>query len=301
KRAAELIIANKELAFQNGEKAERAAELIIANKELVFQNDEKEKRAAELVIANKELFFQNGEKDKRAEELIIANKELLIQKKNVEEQVKEISESQMATIFALVKLSESRDDQSGMHVKRVGVLCECLSRKLGGLTNYAYYINNDNYIENIYKASQLHDIGKVGIPDKILLKPGKLSPREFEVMKSHSIIGANTLREVQEEYSTNKFLNLGIAIAHFHHEKWDGTGYPDGLSGENIPLSARIMALVDVYDALRTKRPYKEAYSHTQSIDIIKNDTGHFDPTIIEVFIKNEEEFKNIYDKLVKI
>ena len=211
---------------------------------------------------------------------------------------KEISEAQMTTIYSLVKLSESRDDNTGAHIERVAEFCKILAINLRNRPKYEDYIN-DEYVDNIYKASALHDIGKVGIPDSILLKPGKLSLEEFEIMKTHTTIGANTLLEVKKKYPDNKFLELGISIAHFHHEKWDGTGYPHGILGENIPLSARIMALADVYDALRSKRVYKDAYSHEESVEIIKQgDSTHFDPEILHVFVENEVEFKNTFDEL---
>jgi len=220
-------------------------------------------------------------------------------RKNIDNE-KEINEEQIAMIFALVKLSESRDNYLDMHIERVGSLCKFLACKLENVPQYSNYVSSNDYAEDILKASQLHDIGKVGVPDRILLKPGKLSAEEFDIMKKHTTIGANTLQEVKEKYPHNKFLDMAISIARFHHEKWDGTGYPQGVSGENIPLSARVMALVDVYDALRTKRVYKEAYSHAKSIEIIKEGEGrHFDPLITRVFLENENEFRNIYEKLV--
>ena len=316
RRVAELIIANKELAFQNEEKEKRAAELIIANKELAFQSKEKEKRAAELIIANKELAFQNKEKEKRAAELIIANRELTFQnrekgkraaeqkkletynnnlKQMVEEKVKEISESQMATIFALAKLAEARDDDTGEHLKRVQLLCRLIAEKLGLRSDYKDRINAD-YIDNLQEASPLHDIGKVGIRDGILLKPGKLTAEEFEEMKQHTLIGANTLKEVYQNYPNNYFVKIGIEIARSHHENWDGSGYPDGLCGDEIPLSAQIMALVDVYDALRSKRVYKDAYSNSEAKKIIiEGSNKHFNPLIVETFVEFEQEFDKVY------
>jgi len=212
---------------------------------------------------------------------------------------KEISEAHMSTIYSLVKLSECRDHNMSSHIERVASFCELLAVKLLKAPNLKSYINED-YIVNIYKASALHDIGKVGIPDGILLKPGKLSTEEFEIMKTHSTIGANMLIEVQKKYPDNKFLELGISITQFHHERWDGTGYPCGLSGEEIPLSARIMAIVDVYDALKSRRVYKEAYSHDRSLEIIKQSAGtQFDPMIVNAFVENEAEFNKIYEKEV--
>ena len=214
----------------------------------------------------------------------------------VNNKVQEISESQMATIFALVKLSESRDDDTGAHIERTSSLCRLIAERLRMLPHYAGIIN-ETYINNIYKASPLHDIGKVGIPDAILLKPGKLTPPEFEIMKTHTIIGFNTLSQVQTRYTQNSFLKIGMEIAKYHHEKWDGTGYPEGLSGEETPLSARIMALADVYDALRSKRVYKEAFSHEESCAIIEEGSGkHFDPLLIKFFQKNNKAFQEIHD-----
>jgi len=216
--------------------------------------------------------------------------------KNINNQ-KEIAEEQMATIFALVKLSESRDDFTGAHIERVAILCKLLACELRNLPKYKDLIDNE-YIENIFKASPLHDIGKVGIPDSILLKPGKLSPKEFNIIKTHTTIGANTLFELQKRYPNNKFLDIGMNIVHFHHEKWDGTGYPNGLSGEAIPLAARIISIVDVYDALRSKRVYKEAYSHDKSLEIIKEGEGtHFDPILVSTFLENEVEYKAVFEK----
>lgn len=207
----------------------------------------------------------------------------------------ELSDAKMATIYGLVKLAEYRDDSSGAHVERVALFTATLANKLRKLEKYINYIDDD-YVDNIAKASTLHDIGKVGIPDSILLKPGKLSPEEFEIMKTHPIIGAKTLLDVKKKYPDNKFLGLGINITSFHHEKWDGTGYPRGLRGEKIPLSARIMAIVDVYDAVRSERVYKEAYSHKESIEILKEGRGtYFEPLILDVFLENEKEFENIY------
>ncbi len=151
----------------------------------------------------------------------------------------------MATIFSLVKLSESRDDYTGKHIERVSLFCQLLTSRLQSTLPYKKYINDD-YIDNIYKASPLHDVGKVGIPDNILLKPGKLTNEEFEIMKTHTSIGADILLEVKNKFPNNRFLELGISIATYHHEKLDGSGYPYGLSGDKIPLSARIMALADV-------------------------------------------------------
>lgn len=218
----------------------------------------------------------------------------------VNEKVQEISESQMATIFALVKLSESRDDDTGAHIERTSSLCQLIAERLRALPHSGDFIN-DSFIDNIYKASPLHDIGKVGIPDAILLKPGKLTPPEFEIMKTHTMLGFDTLSQVQKRYTQNSFLKIGIEIAKSHHEKWDGTGYPEGLSGEGIPLSARIMALADVYDALRSKRVYKDAFTHEESRVIIEEGSGkQFDPLLIKIFHENHKAFQEIHDAQIQ-
>lgn len=216
----------------------------------------------------------------------------------IREQVREISEAKYATITAIARIAESRDHDIGNHLERVKVCCRLLSDKLSKHTHYKAYISG-NYIDNITHASLLHDIGKTGIADEILKKPGKLTHEEFEIMKTHVAIGADTLEDIIIEYPTNTFLRMGLLIARYHHEKWDGSGYPNGLIGEEIPLSARIMALVDVYDALRSKRCYKEAYSHERSLEIITEQMGkHFDPTIAQIFKDNHEEFQSLYDKI---
>ena len=173
----------------------------------------------------------------------------------------------------MAKLAEARDEDTGDHLKRIQIYCRLIAEKLSLNSNYKDRINAE-FIDNLQKASPLHDIGKVGIRDVILLKPGKLTKEEFQEMKQHTLIGANTLEEVYQNYPSNYFIKVGIEIARSHHEKWDGSGYPDGLCGEEIPLSAQIMALVDVYDALRSKRVYKEAYSSNETKRIIIEASG---------------------------
>jgi len=207
----------------------------------------------------------------------------------VEQKVKEISESQMATIYALAKLAESRDDETGEHLNRVKIICRLIAEKLSLHKDISI-----DFINTIEKASSLHDIGKVGVRDAILLKPGKLTPKEFEEIKLHTTIGANTLREVYQNYPNNYFIAIGIEVAQSHHEKWDGSGYPNGLKGEEIPLSARIMALADVYDALLSKRVYKDSFPLEKTRKIILNGRGkHFEPIIVDVFIDNVNEMHN--------
>ena len=212
----------------------------------------------------------------------------------VKEQVKEISDSQVSTIFALSKLTESRDKSTGKHLERVQIYCRLLAEKLSREEPYNSVIA-DTFINNIFNASPLHDIGKVAIPDHVLLKPGRLAAEEFEIMKTHSLIGAATMEAVNEIYRNNAFISMGISIARAHHERWDGTGYPNGLKEEEIPLAARIMAIADVYDALRSKRCYKGAFSREQSSEIIKEGSGtQFDPSLVKAFLEMEESFDRI-------
>lgn len=214
----------------------------------------------------------------------------------VSAQVKEISSIQLAAIFAMSKLAESRDPETGEHLERVREYCKLISAQLSILPKYTAMIDQ-TFIDNIYAASPLHDIGKVGVPDKILLKEGKLTGNEWNSIKMHPVIGAETLRAVDKQYPGNSFIQTGIDIAEFHHEKWNGNGYPHGLSKDQIPLVARIMALGDVYDALTSKRCYKEAFSHEKSVKIITKDSGeHFDPEVIDAFLNVEKEFMAIRD-----
>jgi hypothetical protein len=202
----------------------------------------------------------------------------------VHEKIEEISKAQISTIFALARLAESRDKDTGEHIERVGELCYALSEILP----VDYFKSSDHkleFIKSIRLASALHDIGKVAISDTILNKPGMLTNEEFEIMKTHVVIGTNTLAKLHKEYPNNSFVSLGIEITQCHHEKWNGTGYPNQLHGIDIPLSARIMAIVDVYDALISHRSYKEAYEHTVAMDIIRNESGkHFDPALVAFF-----------------
>jgi len=206
----------------------------------------------------------------------------------------ELERTQHATAFSLAKLAESRDPETGEHLERMRRYVRELAIVMGAWTKYESVINS-RFIETVYYASPLHDIGKVGIPDNILLKPGSLTDAEFDVMKTHTLVGGDTLKAANEEVTGNSFLEMGCEIAYFHHEKWNGRGYPFGIEGESIPLAARIVALGDAYDALTTKRPYKEAFSHEVSRDIIVKDAGeHFDPDVVEAFLEREDKFVRI-------
>lgn len=217
----------------------------------------------------------------------------------VSKQVFEITAAQRSTIFAMAKLAESRDPETGKHLLRIREYVKIICHKLSLHPKHAVIID-DNYIENICAASPLHDIGKVGIPDNILLKPGKFTLEEFNTMKAHTSIGAETLRDVNRLHPGNDFVRIGIDIAESHHERWDGTGYPHRLAGEDIPFVGRILALSDVYDALTSKRCYKEAYSHTRSFEIIVDGSGkHFDPDVVDAFVTAEKDFVRIKERYV--
>ncbi len=223
--------------------------------------------------------------------------------KKVNEQLNEILqinnrllEAQDATILALAKLSECRDTDTGLHLERVGYYCESLAKQLS-LTEKEV---DENFIYTIKSAAALHDIGKVGIEDKILLKPGKLTPEEFEHMKTHTIIGAKTFEAVRSKMQNTPYGDMGYHIILHHHEKYDGTGYPHSLKGEAIPICAQIMAVADVYDALRSKRPYKTPIAAQEVCNMIfglKN--THFSEKLLTAFEKCREEFNKIYTDLL--
>ncbi len=216
----------------------------------------------------------------------------------VQAQVEEISNSQMATIFAMSKLAESRDDDTGKHLERVQMYCRLLAETMEKDKQFSGIID-DEYVEVIFQASPLHDIGKVAISDNILLKPGKLTEEEFNTMKTHTVCGSETLSIVAKQYPNNAFVNMGVEIARWHHEKWNGRGYPDGLAEDAIPLSARITAAADVYDALTMERCYKKAFSHEKAKDIIQSDSGtHFDPSVVAAFEQVEEEFNRVHEAM---
>lgn len=194
---------------------------------------------------------------------------------------------QYTVMRKLADLAETRDLETGSHLFRIQGYCRFIAEKLSVKERFRRLIDYV-FIENIYYSSPLHDIGKVGIPDRILLKPGKITLDEMAVMKTHTLIGAEILKGPD-------FLKMGKDIAHYHHEKWDGSGYPDGIKGESIPLSARIMALADVYDALVSKRVYKEAFTQETAVSIIKEGIGsHFDPDVGDVFMEHSGKFTEI-------
>lgn len=211
--------------------------------------------------------------------------------KKLEESVYQVKETQAAAIMGFAKLTEFRDHCTGEHLERIKGYTRILAEEMKQMPEYSNYIT-DEYIEDISMSSILHDIGKVGIEDSILLKSGKLSAEEFEIMKHHANMGGDALTVIDKNVGYKSFLTIGKEIASYHHEKWDGSGYPEGLKGNNIPLSARIVALADVYDALISERPYKQAFTHEDAVDtIVKERSKHFDPDVVDAFISCSEAF----------
>lgn len=207
----------------------------------------------------------------------------------------------ISSTLALAMLTEERDPETGDHLNRMKTYSKVIAELLSYEKRYKDIIDTE-YINNIERFSPLHDIGKVAIRDDILLKPGKLSEEEFEIMKTHAVYGAKVLKMADENLKKKgrSIFKLGIEIAEGHHEKWDGSGYPYGKKGEDIPLSARIVAVADVFDALTSKRPYKRAFSLEESIQIIEEGSGkHFDPNIVNVFIENIQIITEIYEQFL--
>jgi response regulator RpfG family c-di-GMP phosphodiesterase len=206
-----------------------------------------------------------------------------------------IKDTQSAAILGFARLTEYRDKDTGKHLERIREYTRVLALGLARMPKYADYITTD-YIEDLCLSSVLHDVGKVGIEDSILLKPGRLSPEEFEKIKQHARLGGEALKAVDQEIRRESFLTIGKEVAFSHHERWDGTGYPSGKKAEQIPLSARIVALADVYDALVSKRTYKSSLSHEEAAKIIISERGtHFDPDVVDVFIDAQETFRRIH------
>jgi len=208
----------------------------------------------------------------------------------------EIMAIQDVTIHAMASLAETRDNDTGNHIRRTQHYVKLLAEKLRFHPRFSHFLDDNKIIEILFKSAPLHDIGKVGIPDKILLKPGKFEPEEFEIMKAHPALGRDAILQAEHELGIDvPFLKYAKEIAYCHQEKWDGSGYPQGLSGDNIPISARLMAVADVYDALISRRVYKEGMSHAQAVQIIKDGKGHhFDPDMVNAFLELQDEFQAI-------
>lgn len=213
----------------------------------------------------------------------------------VQERTRELLLTQDVTIQALASLAETRDNETGAHIRRTQLYVQLLAQRLRSHPRYGQLLD-DRLIDLMSKSAPLHDIGKVGVPDAVLLKPGRLTDEEFTIMKRHPTLGRDALQRAEDSLEgSSSFLRVAREIAYSHHEKWDGTGYPEGLSGEAIPLGGRIMALADVYDALISKRCYKEAFSHEEAVRIIGEGRGqHFDPELVDVFLECAEEIRAV-------
>jgi len=213
----------------------------------------------------------------------------------VARRTREVQEVQDVTIVAMASLAETRSNETGRHLRRTQHYVRALAKKLQQVPKYSAGLD-DKTVEILYKSAPLHDIGKVGIPDAILLKPGKLTPAEFEVMKTHTTLGRDAIAAAESQIDApNNFLRVAREIAHYHQEKWNGSGYPEGLAGDAIPVSARLMAIADFYDALISPRVYKAPYTHEKTVAMIREQRGaHFDPDMVDAFLDIHEEFNAI-------
>lgn len=225
----------------------------------------------------------------------LKNLEVLVANK-----VDELNQAQLATIIALSNVTESRDTDTGHHIERISALAVLLAKSLAKDPTYEPILT-EGYITTLANASVLHDIGKVGIPDAILLKPGKLTDEEFDIMKQHVNIGWSMLEKLSLSFPDNRYLQIGLEIILNHHERWDGKGYPNGLKGNQIPLAGQIIALCDVYDALRSKRPYKEPMDHRSAVDLIMAQrNAQFNPDVVDAFLSVEHHFESTYASLAE-
>ncbi|MFH1137399.1 MAG: HD domain-containing phosphohydrolase [Pseudomonadota bacterium] len=210
----------------------------------------------------------------------------------VRERTRELSQVKEATIECLAALAEHRDPETGNHIRRTQKYVRLLAERLQNHPRFKLLLDPDA-IELLHKSAPLHDIGKVGVRDALLFKPGKLTPEEFEEMKSHAAIGRDALATAEKRLGGNCFLHLAGIMAYSHHEKWDGSGYPEGLKGDDIPLCGRIMAAADVYDALISRRVYKPPLPHRRAVEIMAQGRGsHFDPDVLDAFLDLREEFR---------
>ena len=213
----------------------------------------------------------------------------------VQERTRELAMTQDVTIQSLAALAETRDNETGGHIRRTQNYVRLLAEQLASLDEYKERFTA-RVINLLYKSAPLHDVGKVGVPDAILLKPGRLTDEEFEIMKTHTTLGYEAIRLAKtgfEGEGGSSFLDYAQEIAYTHHERWEGTGYPNQMAGRDIPLSGRLMAIADVYDALISRRVYKEPMPHSKAVEIIKEGNGsHFDPHMVEAFLAREEEFR---------
>ena len=216
----------------------------------------------------------------------------------VARRTEEVHDIQDVTILTMASLAETRDNETGNHIIRTQHYVKLLALQLREHPRFAHYLD-DATINLLFKSAPLHDIGKVGIPDSILLKPGKLTPEEFETMKTHTTQGKLAIESAESRLGKNvPFLRCAKEIAYSHQEKWDGSGYPEGLAGDAIPISARLMAIADVYDALISRRVYKPPFTHEASMAIIEEGRGrHFDPDVVDAFVAIQRQCQEIAER----
>jgi putative two-component system response regulator len=214
----------------------------------------------------------------------------------VQKRTAEVMAIQDVTIHAMASLAETRDNETGNHIRRTQHYIKILAEKLRHHPRFAYFLDDEKTLNMLFKSAPLHDIGKVGIPDRILLKPGRFEPEEFEIMKTHTTLGRDAIQHAEEQLGIEMpFLTMAKEIAYGHQEKWDGSGYPQGLAGDDIPISARLMAIADVYDALISRRVYKEGMPHEKAVEIIlQGKAQHFDPDMVDAFMELQEDFRSI-------
>lgn len=216
----------------------------------------------------------------------------------VQRRTREVVAIQDVTIQAMASLAETRDNETGNHIRRTQNYVRLLAELVREHPRFCHCLDAET-IKLLYKSAPLHDIGKIGIPDHILLKPGRFTPEEFEIMKTHTTLGRDTIQRAEQQLGVSvDFLQLAKEIAYSHQEKWDGSGYPQGLAADDIPVSARLMAVADVYDALISRRVYKPGMPHEQAVEIIRQGRGsHFDPDICDAFLANTERFREIAER----
>ncbi len=228
---------------------------------------------------------------------LVLQHELIQYSQELESNIQVITDVQNVAILGLSKLAEYRDKETGQHLERMSLYSRMLAEELSMWDGYKFYITK-YYVDSIFTSAVLHDIGKVGIPDHVLLKPGKLNPEEWEIMKKHTTIGGDALKAADRQLGIESFMTIGKEVAYFHHEKYNGAGYPNGLKGEDIPLSARIVAFADVFDALTSKRVYKPAFDFDKTKKILLASRGeHFAPDLVDAFLKIESTFLEVADK----
>jgi putative two-component system response regulator len=213
----------------------------------------------------------------------------------VQRRVSQFIQSRDALVLGLAKLADFRDNETGQHLERLCHYCELLARELG---RRGHADIDDDYIDRLRLAASMHDIGKVGVPDRVLLKPGRLTDDEYDIIKQHPTIGADTLLAIRNRFDNDQLINMGVQVTLSHHERWDGLGYPYGLRGEDIPLAARIVSVADVYDALTVQRVYKPALPHGEATQIIESGRGtQFDPAVVDAYLAVQDQFSRSRDR----